>query len=312
MDSKMHGLVQTEWRWLIAIYLFLAGAGGGAHIVAVTADFLGWTSVARIGIFLGWPLVLIGCLCLLGDLGNLRNAWRVARKPDTSWIARGTIIISLFIVAGFVHTIMLAWPGLMGEAESGTRQFVGVIGAVLAFGTMVYTGLLLGDAIPIPFWNTVLLPILFFVSALSTGLMAVILASVIGDVEEAQVITMTRVDILLIVIEALVLAGYLHGSYRVPSSRMSAEHLLKGEAAAMFWVGVGVFGLLIPLVIDAIGLHGVGAALASVLGLIGGLCLRYVVLAGGAMYPMAAAGFEFRPVRRPKEPMPSIGNLPPS
>ena len=27
---------------------------------------------------------------------------------------------------------------------------------------------------------------------------------------------------------------------------------------------------------------------------------------------MAAAGFEFRPVRRPKEPMPAIGKLPPS
>ena len=80
----------------------------------------------------------------------------------------------------------------------------------------------------------------------------------------------------------------------------------------MFWVGVGVCGLLIPLLIDAIGIHGVGAAVASVLGLIGGLCLRYVVLAGGAMYPISAAGFEFRPVRRPKEPMPAIGKLPPS
>ncbi|MBU0595576.1 polysulfide reductase NrfD, partial [Candidatus Bipolaricaulota bacterium] len=167
MDSKLNGLVQTEWRWLIAVYLFLAGAGGGAHLVAVAADFLGWASVARIGIFLGWPLVLIGCMCLLGDLGNLHNAWRVARKPDTSWIARGTIIISLFIIAGFVHTVVWAWPGHMGEAESGMRQFVGVIGAILAFGTMVYTGLLLGDALPIPFWNTVLLPILFFISALS-------------------------------------------------------------------------------------------------------------------------------------------------
>ena len=42
MNSKLHGLVQTEWRWLIAVYLFLAGAGGGAHITAVVGDFLGW------------------------------------------------------------------------------------------------------------------------------------------------------------------------------------------------------------------------------------------------------------------------------
>jgi len=80
----------------------------------------------------------------------------------------------------------------------------------------------------------------------------------------------------------------------------------------MFWVGVVVCGLLIPLVIEALGLHGFGAALASILGLFGGLCLRYVVLVGGAMYAIAAAGFEFRPISRPKEPMPAVGKLPPS
>lgn len=310
MTSKLHGLVQTEWRWLIAIYLFLAGAGAGAHLTGVVADFLGWTQVANIGICLGWPAVLIGCMCLLADLGNVVNAWRVARKPDSSWIARGTLIISIFMIVAFLHMVMYVWPGNM-EAE-GARRFIGVIGAIFAFGTMVYTGLLLGDAIPIPFWNTVLLPILFFMSALSTGVMAIILAGVMAGVEETRLLTLGQVDILLIVVEILVLAAYLHGSYRLPNSRMSAEHVLKGDSAPMFWFGVVVCGLLIPLFIDVVGLHGAGAALASILGLIGGLCLRYVVLAGGAMYPMSAAGFEFRPVQRPKEPKPPIGMVPPS
>jgi formate-dependent nitrite reductase membrane component NrfD len=308
----LHGLVQTEWRWLIAIYLFLAGTGGGAHITAVTADFLGWTKLAKIGICLGWPLVLVGCLCLLGDLGNIVNAWRVARKPDTSWIARGTLIISIFMIVGLIHMTLWIWPGTMEGADSTARHVVGVIGAVFAFATMVYTGLLLGDAIPIPFWNTVLLPILFFLSALSTGVMAVTLIGVIARAEDAHLLTLARVDILLIAAEALVLAAYLHGSYRIPNSRMSAEHVLMGDAARMFWFGVVVCGLAVPLVIDALGLHGAAAVLASILGLIGGLCLRYVVLAGGAMYPIAAAGFTFRPVTRPKEPMPAIGKLPPS
>ncbi len=312
MNSKLHGLVQTEWRWLIAIYLFLAGAGGGAHITGVVADFMGWTQLANIGIGLGWPCVLIGCLCLIGDLGTARNAWRVARKPDTSWIARGTIIISIFMIVAFIHTVLWVWPGTMAGPEVGARHLVGVIGAFFAFGTMVYTGLLLGDAIPIPFWNTTLLPILFFVSALSTGVMAVVLVGVIAAADQAHLLTLGRVDIVLIVIEALVLAAYLHGSYRVPNTRMAAEHLLKGELAAMFWMGVAVCGLAVPLVIDAVGLHGAGAAAASILGLIGGLCLRYVVLAGGAMYPMAAAGFEFRPIKRSKDPMPAIGKMPPS
>jgi polysulfide reductase chain C len=311
MNSRMYGLVQTEWRWLIAIYLFLAGVGGGAYITGVTADFLGWSRLANIGVCISWPLVLIGCLCLLGDLGNVRNAWRVARKPDTSWIARGTLIISTFMIVSFIHTVLWIWPGTAGGADVALRHVVGVIGGLFAFATMVYTGLLLGDALPIPFWSTVLLPVLFFLSALSTGVMAIILVGTIGAAEQAQLLALARVDILLIVSEALVLAAYLHGSYRIPNSRTSAEHVLRGEAANMFWFGVVVCGLALPVLIDAIGLHGAGAVLASILGLIGGLCLRYVVLAGGAVYPISAAGFMFRPVTRPKEPMPEIGKLPP-
>jgi len=312
MNSKLHGLVQTEWRWLIAIYLFLAGAGGGAYITAVVADFQGWTEIARIGVCLSWPCVLIGCLCLLGDLGNIGNAWRVARKPDTSWIARGTIVISIFMIVAFIHMILWVWPGTMAAAQSNARLTLGVIGAVCAFGTMVYTGLLLGDAIPIPFWNTALLPILFFLSALSTGVMAVILVGVITAAEQTHVVRLGQVDTVLIVAEALVLVVYLHGSYRLPNTRMSAAHVLRGEVATFFWVGVCACGLLIPLALDVLGVHGPGAAFASILGLFGGLCLRYVVLAAGAMYPIEVAGFQFRPVSQPKDPMPAMGKLPPS
>jgi len=309
MASKLHGLVQTEWRWLIAVYLFLAGVGAGAYITAVVADFMGWTDIARIGVCLSWPCVLVGCLCLLGDLGNIVNAWRVARKPDTSWIARGTIIISTFMILAFIHMVVYVWPG---SATGDGRFTLGVIGAVFAFGTMVYTGLLLGDAIPIPFWNTVLLPILFFLSALSTGVMAVILFAVLTSADAAHVVRLGQVDIVLIAAEALVLAGYLHGSYRVPNTRMSAEHVMCGESSTLFWIGVCLCGLLIPLVFDAMGFHGPAAALGSLLGLFGGLCLRYVILAAGAMYPIEVAGFQFRPVQRPRDPMPAMGKLPPA
>ena len=33
---------QTKWRWLIAVYLFLAGVGGGAFVTGALADWTGW------------------------------------------------------------------------------------------------------------------------------------------------------------------------------------------------------------------------------------------------------------------------------
>ena len=41
MDPKVNGQIQTEWRWLIAIYLFLGGVGGGAYTIAAINSFLG-------------------------------------------------------------------------------------------------------------------------------------------------------------------------------------------------------------------------------------------------------------------------------
>src|SRR5512135_696825 len=173
---KMEGQVQIEWRWLIAAYLFLAGVGGGAYLAGVIADFAGgadWTTVSKIGVFLGVPCVLIGTFFLLADLGKPGNAWRVWMKPGTSWIARGTIIIVLFMIFAAIQTAFWIWPfpGAIENARGG----IAVLGAIFGFLTVIYTGLLLAYSQPIALWRTALLPVLFFVSALSTGIMAIML-----------------------------------------------------------------------------------------------------------------------------------------
>ena len=71
-------------------------------------------------------------------------------------------------------------------------------------------------------------------------------------------------------------------------------------------------GLVIPFAIEMMGGHGISAALAALLGLFGGLCLRYVVLAGGIITQVDVAGFQFARIARPKDPMPAAGKLPPS
>jgi hypothetical protein len=59
-------------------------------------------------------------------------------RPNTSWIARGTIIITIFMIVGAVHIAFWLWPfnGLM-EA-SGGRHVLGVLGIIFTFGTMIY------------------------------------------------------------------------------------------------------------------------------------------------------------------------------
>lgn len=293
---------QSKWGWLIAAYLFLAGLGGGAYVTGVVASFAGqeWAGVSKIGVCLAFPCVLVGCLFLLADLGSLKNFWRAAMRPNTSWIARGTLIITIFMILAAIHVAFWLWP-FNGLAEAtGTRHFIGVLGVVFAFGTMIYTGILLGAARPIAFWSTAMLPLLFLVSALSTGIMAVILlASLAGTTHAGPIHSLARVNVLLLILEILVLGFYLQGTHRVPESRASAELVLVGAVAPLFWWGVAVLGLTVPLVLELLGayaVHGGGAviiaALASVCGITGGLFLRQVVLSGGIHAPLRAGRFE--------------------
>lgn len=293
---------QSKWRWLIAAYLFLAGLGGGAYVTGVVADFLGeeWAGMARIGIALGFPCVLVGCIFLMADLGTPKNFWRAAMRPNTSWIARGTIIITIFMILGLIHVAFWLWP-FKGLAEaSGARHFLGVLGALFAFGTMIYTGILLGAARPIAFWSTAMLPLLFLVSALSTGIMAVVLvASFAAETHAGAIHSLARIDTVLIVLEMFVLVFYLQATHRVPESRASAELLLRGAWAPLFWWGVAILGLIVPLLLDLFGVSAVAGARAAVFavpaslcGIAGGLFLRQVVLAGGIHAPLRAGRFE--------------------
>ena len=292
---------QSKWGWLVAAYLFLAGLGGGAYVTGVVADRLGpeWAGIAKIGVCLGFPCVAAGCLFLLLDLGSPVNFWRAAMRPNTSWIARGTIIISMFMVVGFIHVAFWLWP-FNGLAESeGARRCLGAIGVIFAFGTMIYTGILLAASRPIAFWSTAMLPLLFLVSALSTGIMAVVLIASMGGVNEGPIHSLARCDIGLIILEFMVLAFFLQATHRVPESRASAQLVLTGAVAPLFWWGVAVLGLTAPLVLDLLGtyaLEGGGARtvaiLASICGIIGGLLLRQVVLSAGIHAPLRAGRFE--------------------
>jgi formate-dependent nitrite reductase membrane component NrfD len=312
----MEGQVQTEWRWLIAAYLFLAGVGGGAYMTGVIVDFFGgsdWMLVSKIGVFLGVPCVLIGTLFLLADLGNPKHVWRVWMKPKTSWIARGTIIIVLFMILAAIHTAWWIWPfaGPLAENESA-RHIIGVLGSIFAFLTVIYTGLLLGYSQPITLWRTALLPVLFFVSAISTGIMAIMLIGQAMGVGVMQLTTLANVDAIVEALEIFVLIVFLYNAYRTLESRPSAKRILTGAVAPFFWFGVIACGLVIPIILEMLGGHGVLTVLVALLGLFGGLCLRYTILAGGIFIPMIASGFEFVRIYRPKDPIPAMGKLPPS
>ena len=235
---KLESQSQRVWGWKIPIYLFLGGLGGGSYLVGILLDLFSSEHllVSQVGVFLGPPIVLIGTLFLFADLERPAQAIRAVLRPSTSWISRGTIILSVFIVLGAIHFALWIWPSDWLTDAVVLRKVLGVVNGVFALFTIVYTGLLLGALRPIPIWCTPVLPLLFLASGLSTGLMAIGLGTAIygltGLSEEYDLLRATTgFDTVLILTEGIVVYFYLQGSHLLEASRTSIRKILQGDLA---------------------------------------------------------------------------------
>lgn len=286
--------VQTEWGWLLIWDFFLAGAGAGAYIVGVLADYLGEKSrvASKVGVFLSAPLVIGGVLFLMFDLGRPERFMSVFGNFG-SLIAIGSVFISAFLVIAIIHIGLWIWPFKFLEKASMLRRVLGVIGTILALGVMTYPGVAMSLA-HVPFWESGLLPLLFIGVALMTGAAAIVMvlgifqARSVGDAKElvAGSIRSLAAPLLALGVFVLAVLFFYTVSAMEPSAQASTMLLTSGSFSALFWGGLIVAGLLLPIVLLGLGLKGRGglpllAALSSLLLLVGGLLARYLVVSAG-------------------------------
>jgi formate-dependent nitrite reductase membrane component NrfD len=222
-----------------------------------------------------------------------------------------------------VHLVLHQFTNVGGNS-GGQALFnvLAVLGIIFAVGTMAYTGILLGASKGIPFWRSGVVPVIFVISATVTGHFAIMLGMVFRGLDAANLEAlrpMALEAIILVVLEVLAIVFFLQAAFHQPDPRESAERILRKAA---FVVGYFIIGLALPLILMIIvytsavstGTKGMVlyAAIGALLGLIGGLILRWAVLICGALPTLSIAGFKFRRIHRPKQPKPGIGMMPPS
>src|SRR5512142_1040074 len=142
----------TVWGPLIAWYLFLAGMGAGAYMVAWGASVLGtkYQPLVKPGVLLAAPLVAIGSGLLLLDLGNPLRFFLGFLRPQSSMISVGIFIITVFILLGLVHIVALLWPSRVKLSKKALAWLSGIT-AVFALATAIYTCLLIVVVKAVPF-----------------------------------------------------------------------------------------------------------------------------------------------------------------
>lgn len=291
------------WDALIACYLFLAGVGAGAFVLGALAN---WSKkpvprLRKIAYVIAPVVVAVGTLLLMVDAqAGFAHPGRffLLIANLNSVMAWGVIILSAFLVVAVVDAVLLF-------VKKKTPKALDVAGILLAVCVAAYTGVLLGDAgVSFPLWNMVILPVLFVVSAASTGFAAVLLVTHAVAPREADALPfVSKTGLVLPVLELalimvlLVATAGIQGS-AAEAAAASVGNLLSGAYAVPFWLGLVVVGLVLPFGVEVYrqrvaaklnAAEGVDAAASAPAGktlalvgeagvLVGGFMLRYLVI----------------------------------
>jgi protein NrfD len=299
---------EHKWGWPIASYLFLGGLGGGMIVLAGLADLaFDRGGLFSLGSLIAGIAIGIGSGLLIFELGRPSQFWRVLSRQKAIMTV-GAWMLSLTIFTSFAYFSF--WPEFSPWQELvGLRHLFAVVNIVLGLGVCIYTGILLGSLRARAFWNTPILPVLFLVSGLSTGVAAqALLAGAwpyrgsAADVEAIHAV-LRSLDLTLIVFELMVLFLYVV-MMRLAAGKVTARVAAKwlaGEKSFVFWGGLVVFGLVVPGFLYLVPSEAAHLA-APVLILIGGLILRFLVVFSDERAELPGEGEYYARLPKPDAP----------
>lgn len=294
---------EITWGLLIVIYLFTAGLSAGAMVASNGALLLGgerYERISRWGAYIAPFPIAIGTGMLLLDLGSPLNFYQLfLRLQLTSPMSYGSWAILLFTILSLVYGYLWLPKNIQvlkvpRNSELWLRRLAKVM-PILSIIVASYTGLLL-NAASRPLWQTPLLPQLFLVSALSTGVASVILAASLSRrwrANHQELHVLTVFDAVLVATELIIFAAMALSARLGPlSQRLAFSELISGQFAGMFWVFVVGLGLVLPLILKLVELKGDVPAKwynsivvgSSGLVIFGGFFVRYLITYAGQLH----------------------------
>jgi formate-dependent nitrite reductase membrane component NrfD len=283
-----------------------------------------YKKTVNIAVWIAFACLAGGLLLLLSELTQpLRGllVWQ-SFSNFSSWMAIGAWIVLVAVIL-YALTAILRTKLFVNVLSKILKFLPGIVkpvlnvlfalGALLGLCVAIYTGVLLMSAPGIPFWNTLYLPCLFTVSALGTGIaMVEIIFALVEGGKKAQPVeddeaahknahkvrkALEVAVIILAVIEAAVLFVFLNSMFAGGSignainsysqefaAYTSAQNLVNGALAPLFWGLIVVCALSIPLIAAVAGLFVKGkignvvVLVGSLSALVGGCALRFLVL----------------------------------
>lgn len=264
----------------MAAEMFLSGAAAGAYLISVGSFLAAGQEVYLAGVEASLALVLAALGGILADLTSVRLAPR-AFANQRSPMARGASGLGAFTFL-IIATLLLVYT----DASPGVLAVAVWLGVIASLFTIVYPGMVLGSMRSIPFWSGAMPVLLLLTAAPLSG--AAIITMISGAVDIG--ISLRQLVLWLLVGYGIILFAHVAmGVQGTPAERAAARQLIAGNLSYVFWVGMALVGVVIPLLLfagDAWASDPLVARIGAVLVLAGGLLMRFGILASGIKAPL--------------------------
>jgi Ni/Fe-hydrogenase subunit HybB-like protein len=330
--------VETHWSILIVIYPYLTGIVAGAFILASLVKVFNVVEVQpiyRLALLTALAFMLVAPIPLQLHLGHPERAYEIFTTPQPTsamamfgfvymWYLLGILLIEVWfeyrhqmvVMAGRSRGPMRTIYGALSlfskdispEAlafDKKASKFVTVVGIPSAFLLHGYVGFIFGSIKANPWWGSVLMPIVFLMSAIVSGIAMVMLVYTLLSLVRNEKLDMRCLDkvglfLLVAIIVDFALEGldYIHRLYQSEESIKILGQLVSSKLFTSLVVMQVLIGMLLPLlVLVLVRIQRVNEELRKLLYFtsalliqLGILSMRWNVVIGGQLYSKSFRG----------------------
>lgn len=332
--------LQPLWSLLIVVYPYVTGLVAGAFIMASLVRVFNVKAlepVYRLALLTALAFLLCAPLPLLLHLGHPERCLQIMMTPHFSspmamfgfvyaWYLMAVLLLELWFdyrrdlvewgrtepgFRGLLYRIFtvgvqdVSEPALRLDARLG--HILSVVGIPSAFLLHGYVGFIFGSVKANPWWGNVLMPIIFIMSAMVSGMALCVFNYMVLSWVRRRELDMRCLDMMgMFLFYALVLdAGiegldWIHRTFEAEESFQIIEQVAREKLFYTLRVGQALLGTLVPLVLlGTLQLlrRRVGDSLrkqmyfaSAGLILLGVLAMRWNVVIGGQLFSKSLRG----------------------
>jgi Ni/Fe-hydrogenase subunit HybB-like protein len=279
--------VEIHWSILIVVYPYVTGLVAGAFILASLVKIFNVKEVQptyRLSLLTALAFLLVAPLPLLLHLGRPERFYEIMLTPNPTsamamfgfvyaWYLMGVLLLEIWfdfradlITLGRQTRSPLKWLyralSLFSKDDSPEAlafdrkaiRVITVIGVPSAFLLHGYVGFIFGSVKANPWWNSVLMPIVFLMSAIVSGIALVVLLYMVLSGLRRRPIDMACLDRItsflfyaVIVDFSLEALDFIHRLYQSEESVKILAKLISSKLFMSLFVLQILLGMLIPL-----------------------------------------------------------------